>query len=121
MNDNIKLLEMASKKAATDRDFIAYFLSNYIQIEHTSEDVVMTSLNCNVENYYRLGLCRAPNITDENYLDRLNNICVYIGISTLELNKIIKRVYSILQLREVTTTNENSLLMAARDKKKKGK
>jgi hypothetical protein len=51
----------------------------------------------------------------------LNNICVYIGISTLELNKIIKRVYSILQLREATTTNENSLLMAARDKKKKGK
>lgn len=118
MNDKVKLLEMANKKVAGDKEFIAYFLSNYIQIEHITDDVVMTSLNCNAESYYKLGLCKAPSITDESYLDRLNNICTYIGISTLELNKIIKRVSSVLQLRDATT-DEKSLLMAARDKKKK--
>jgi hypothetical protein len=118
MNDKIKLLELANAKAATDEEFIAYFLNHYLKIEQTTTEAVMTILNCNVENYYKLGLCKAPTITDSDYLDRLNNISSYVGISVLELNKIIKRVNTVLQLRNLST-GENAVLMAARDKKKR--
>lgn len=118
MNDKIKLLEFANKKAATDKEFIAYFLNQYLDIEQTTEDAIIAMLNCNTENYYKLGLCKAPNITDNSYLDRLNKISFYVGISSLELNKIIKRVNTVIHLRSIIINSEKHLLIAARDKKK---
>lgn len=119
MSDKVKLLEAANKKVAIDREFIAYFLSSYIEIEHTTKDAIMATLNCDFESYYKLGLCKAPSIYAEDYLDRLNKISSYINISSLELNKILKRVNSVLQFTRAET-DESSYLMAARDKKKKG-
>lgn len=118
MNDKVKILETANKKVATEKEFIAYFVSKYIEIEHITEDTIISTLNCTLENYYKLGLCRTPDINASDYLKRLNNISNYIGISSVELNKIIKRVNSVLQFTE-TKVDESSYLMAARDKNKK--
>lgn len=117
MNDKIKLLELATKKIAANKDFIAYFLDQYQLIEHITEEALMETLQCDIESYYKLGLCKAPSINAKTYLDQLNNISLYIGISSLELNQIIKRVTAVMQLKD--TNADNHYLMAARDKKKK--
>lgn len=117
MNDKIKLLEVANKKIAGNRDFIAFFLMQYLSIANTTADAVMKSLGCEKEGYYKLGLCKTPITTDINYVAELNKIADYIGISNLELGKIIRKVNTILELRN--SDDDNSYLMAARDKKKK--
>lgn len=117
MSDKLKLLEQANKKVATDKDFFAFFLRQYLEIEQIDKEAILSMLNCDNETYNRLGLCKAPGITENDYLVRLNNIFSYLGISVIELNKIIKRVNTVIQLRESNTSN--SYLMAARDKKKK--
>jgi hypothetical protein len=98
MNDKIKLLEVANKNASQDPGFISYFLQKYIAIESSSEPAIIQALNCSIESFYKLGLCHAPDVNSPDYLTRINIICNYIGISAIELNKIIKRVNSITQL-----------------------
>ncbi len=120
MNNKIKFLEVANKKAAEDPAFIAYFLTKFMIIENTSESAIIQLLNCSTESFYKLGLCQAPNVNLPDYLNRINIICSYVGISAIELNKIIKRVNAIMQLTGAPTT-DISYLMAARDKKKKDK
>ena len=116
MNDKIKLLELANKKVEGDGDFIAYFLSRYAEIEKLSQQDMMSALKCSIENYYKLGLCKAPNANSSDFIDELNKVSNYTNISTLELNKIIKRVSTIEKFSQL---NNNPILMAARDKKKK--
>lgn len=120
MSNKIKLLEVANKKAAQDPAFIAYFIAKYMIIENTSESTIIQVFNCSTESFYKLGLCQAPNVNLPDYLSRINTICSYVGVSAIELNKIIKRVNSVTQLTG-SPTNDISYLMAARDKKKKDK
>lgn len=115
MSDKIKLLELANKKITANKEFVAYFLDQYLAIEGTTVEALMEILKCDIESYYKLGLCKIPAVDDKNYLVQLNNVSTYTGISSLELNKIIKRVSAVVELR----SNDNSYLMAARDKKKK--
>ncbi|HVX01395.1 MAG TPA: hypothetical protein VHA52_13310 [Candidatus Babeliaceae bacterium] len=118
MNNKIKLLELANKKIASNKDFIAFFLDQYLSIADTTTDIVMKSLGCDIEGYYKLGLCRAPITTDKSYITDLNKIADYIGVSNLELGKIIRKVDTVVEFRNGNA--DNSYLMAARDKKKKG-
>ena len=110
MNDKIKLLELANKQIASNEAFLAYFLAQYSEIEHVTAEATMEMLECNYENYYKLGLCKAPITTHANYITELNKVADYIGISAIVLNKIIRRVDTIMQLRNSNTEN---YLMAA--------
>jgi hypothetical protein len=121
MSDKLKLLETANRKAASDRGFIAYCLLKYSEIEQKTEQEIISSLNCQLEDYYKLGLCRTPDVNSNDFLLRLNNISSYTHVSAIELNKIIKRVNAVLKFSDANTQVENSYLMAARDKKKKDK
>jgi hypothetical protein len=122
MSDKVRLLELANKKVADDSDFIAYFFTKYSEIEKKSQQEIISTLNCSFENYYKVGLCRIPDINETDFLQRLNNISQYSNISSLELNKIIKRVNSVLKFSDnINLQNTSPFLMAARDKKKKDK
>lgn len=117
MNDKIKLLELANKQIASNEEFVAYFLAQYSEIENATTDTLMEALGCDIESFYKLGLCKAPTAADVNYLTELNKVSDYIGISVIALNKIIRRVDTVMQLRN--SNPENAYLMAARDKNKK--
>lgn len=116
MNDKIKLLELANKQIASNEEFLAYVLNQYSEIEHVTTEAIMEMLECNIESYYKLGLCKAPITAHANYITELNKVTDYVGISAISLNKIIRRVDTIMQLRNSNTEN---YLMAARDKNKK--
>lgn len=113
MNDKLKLLEHAAKYAEKDKEFMAYYLQRFSEVENMSLEKVATSLNCSNEGYFKLGLCRAPD-PNENLIDGLNEIADYIHVSTLELVKIVRRVNVMDKL--TARENSDSLLMAARDK-----
>lgn len=119
MSDKLKLLETANKKASMDKDFVAYYLNRYLDIEQLTEQQIINTLNCPIEDYYKLGLCKAPNVESKNFLQRLTDISTYTRISVIELNKIIKRVNSIEKISTVDIESKPAYLIAARDKNKK--
>jgi hypothetical protein len=114
MSEKIKMLELASNKAANESGFIAYLMKKYLEIENMSEQEILSKLHCTAEDYYKLNLCRIPDINANDYVTRLSKICEYTNTSTLELNKIIKRANSILSLTG-SDAEQKSYLMAARD------
>src|SRR5688572_11923767 len=115
MSDKIKLLEAANKKVADNSEFIAYYLLKYSKIENFSQQDIISILKCSAEDYFKLGLCKAPKIDSSNFIDELNKVSDYTHVSTIELNNIIKRVAT---LEKFSQLNNNSILMAARDKGK---
>jgi len=118
MSDKIKLLELAVKKVSEDHDFMAFYLTRYFQAEKISQQDIISTLNCSLEDYYRLGLCRVPKSNSNNFVEQLNKVSAFTHISALELNKIIKRVHS---LQTFSNINDNPILMAARDRKRGNK
>jgi|GEM_PF-1571210 len=115
MNDKLKLLELANDKIASDSGFMAYVLVQYMSIEAKTREDIIQEISLDMEQYYKLGLCKVPLWGSEGYLDNLNKIAVYVGISSMALNGIIKRVNAVSQFKGGNP--ENSYLMAARDKK----
>lgn len=120
MSEKIKMLELASDKAATDSGFIAYLMKKYLEVENISEQEILSTLHCSVEDYYKLNLCRVPDINANDFVARLNKISEYTNSSAIELNKIIKRANSILRLSG-SDVEQHNYLMAARDKQNKDK
>lgn len=115
MSEKIKILELAANKASSDSGFIAFLIKKYLEFENISEQDVLSTLQCSEEDYYKLNLCRVPDINATDFVSRLNNISKYTNSSAIELNKIIKRANSILRLSG-DQVEQNNYLMAARDK-----
>lgn len=115
MSDKIKILEAAVKKISGEQEFMSFVLNKYMELENMSKSDLISSLKCSIEDYYKLGLCKAPKAGSTDFVDRLNNISQYTHTSVLELNKIIKRVDSISKFSG--NLNNSAWLMAARDKK----
>ena len=115
MNEQLRLLELANKKAANDDEFIGFILKKYAEIESLSEEDVRAKLNCSLEDYYRLSLCKTPEVNSTGFVEQLNRIATHSNVSMMELNTLIKRVVSILKF---SNAGSNSFLMAARDKGK---
>ncbi len=120
MSEKIKMLELASDKAAADSGFIAYMIKKYLEFENISEQEVLSTLHCSEEDYYKLNLCRVPDINASDFVSRLNKISQYTNSSAIELNKIIKRANSILRLSG-SDVEQHNYLMAARDRQNKDK
>lgn len=120
MSEKIKMLELASQKAADDSGFIAYLMKTYLEVENISEQEIQSTLHCSVEDYYKLNLCRVPDVNASDFVIRLNKISQYTNTSAIELNKIIKRANSILRLNG-NDIEQHNYLMAARDKQNKDK
>ena len=114
MNDKLKLFEMANKSIEQDAQFMAFFLKRYLELEKLSQQDICSELKCSIQDYYKLSMCKAPDPEESDYLNRLNKINQYTNASVFALNKIIKRVNTIIKL---SGSMDKSYLMAARDKK----
>jgi hypothetical protein len=115
MSEKIKLLKLASQKATNDSGFIAYLINKYLEIESISEQEIQSTLHCSGEDYYKLNLCRVPDINADDYLLRLTKICQYTNSSIDELNKVIKRANSVLRFT-ASDIEQHNFLVAAREK-----
>lgn len=116
MSDKIRLFELANNELADDREFMAFYLEKFQEIENISQQDICLQLNCSSEEYYKLALCKAPEADSSEFISRLNNIGQHTGISVFGLSSMIKRVNSILSL---SGQSHKNYLMAARDKTKK--
>jgi hypothetical protein len=115
MTEKINLLGMAVNKVSADKSFVAFLMKKYSEYENMSQQNLLSQLGCSEESYYKLCLCKAPDVEATDFLSRLNSISEYAQVSAIELNRIIKRANIILKLSEDEAQAQN-YLMAARDK-----
>lgn len=108
-SNNLKLLENTFRKVSQDKEFIAYYLHRYGELENKKINEIISELNCDEENFYRLGLCNTPN----QNIAELNEISAYVGVSALSILNILKHIDTI---EEFSNTTSDQMLIAARDK-----
>jgi hypothetical protein len=118
MTDKLRLLEHAARKVESDSGFIAYLMKKYLEAENISEQEILLMLECSVEDYYKLSLCRVPDINASDFVIRLNKISQYTNTSSIGLNRILKRANSVLRLSG-SDVEQHNYLIAARDKQNK--
>src|SRR5436190_11765814 len=118
MTDNLRIITHMARKLESDHNFIAYAMKKYGEVEKISEGEICSLLSCSLEDYYKLALCRVPDVNADDFVARLNKISQYGNASIAELNRIIKRVTSIERLG-TGALEQRTYLMAARDKHKK--
>ena len=112
MSTKLNFLKSAITRVENDHEFMAHTLKKYRELEKISELELIETLNCSKEDYYKLALCKVPDISESDFKSRLANISEYVNIDTGKLIKVIKHVQMVLQF----TLNTGSILMAARDK-----
>lgn len=115
MNTKLNFLKSAVINAENDQAFMAYTLKRYRDYEKISESDVIGILNCSIYDYYKLALCKRPEVTEKDFSDQLKAICDYSGIDTEKLLPLIKRVNTLDAFTDAAK-EKAAFLMAARDK-----
>lgn len=115
MTEKVNLLGLAVDKVSSDKSFVAFLMKKYSEYENIPQQNLLSQLRCSEESYYKLCLCKAPDVEASDFLSRLNSISEYSHVSAIELNRVIKRANAILRLSEDEEQARN-FLMAARDK-----
>lgn len=105
--NKFKLLEHTFNKLTADRSFVAYYLEQLAINENKSQNEIIQLLNCSEENYYKLGLCKVPEINAADYISRITKIARYAAVSEDILSNIISPI--------TTDVKPNKLIQAWKD------
>ncbi|MEO6302644.1 MAG: hypothetical protein ABIP51_05690 [Bacteroidia bacterium] len=101
--NKLGLFENTFNKLSGDRAFMAFYLNEVALKENRTQEDMIALLNCSLEDYYKLGLCKAPEI-NEDLNKRIQKIAEYTNTSSLILTNIIKYC-TIEQISESNTKN----------------
>jgi hypothetical protein len=88
--DKLRLLETTFHKLLSDERFIAYYLNRYATTHQLRTTEMMNQLGCNAGDYYRLGLCQAPERSHADYTARLARIAGYAGVPLTLLSAMMQ-------------------------------
>ena len=105
--NKLKLFKNTYDKLCNDRAFMAFYLNEVSLKENRTLEEMTALLNCSVEDYYKLALCKAPEINEDFDL-RIRKIAGYTNTSTIVLSNIIS--YSNGKQKTNTTTSQHIFL-----------
>jgi hypothetical protein len=105
--NKLKLLEHTFNKLTADKSFVAYYLEQLAITENKSKDEIIQLLNCTEENYYKLGLCKAPEINAADYVSRITIIARYATVSEVILSNIVSPVTADVKPNKIIQIWEN--------------
>ncbi|MBA3682073.1 MAG: hypothetical protein H0W73_13080 [Bacteroidetes bacterium] len=88
--NKLKLFEHTYNKLVLDKAFMAYYLDQLILRENKTKEEVFVLLNCLPEDFYKLALCKAPEINAIDFKQRILKIAEYSNTSALILTNIIQ-------------------------------
>ncbi len=86
--NKVKLFKNTYDKLCNDRAFMAFYLHEVSLKENKTPDEMAALLNCSLEDYYKLALCKAPEINSE-FDTRINKIAAYTNSSPIILSNIV--------------------------------
>ncbi len=112
MTTDLNLFKSAIVRVENNHEFMAYTLKKYCEFEQIKESELLKILDCSIEDYCKLALCKVPDMKGPDFGERLTIISEYTNIMASRLTKVIKHVNTVLKF----TTGSGTILMAARDK-----
>jgi hypothetical protein len=115
-----QLLARAFEKAAERPLFIAGDLLLYGSLNGMAATSVSSYLNCTLNGFYRLGLCKKPDSLSPSFRSQVEKIAFYVGAHPQRLGSLLREADSVRAMQAVNPSQLSSpvagFLMAARDK-----
>ena len=120
MNPDTQSRQHIINRMAQQRDFIAWHLRQYREMENLTESELIKLLECDDASFFRLALSKAPDPQKTDFISRVRNIAEYAGVNTVALTRLIRQVSNIESLRStggrVISMQPKAHLLAAREK-----
>lgn len=116
MSDKLLLMKKAFNKLCINKEFMAYFLARYSDLENLTIGQVLLQLKCLEEDYFRLALCKVPFGDTADDFKNTQDLGNYVQVDTSALWQIIKYVNN---LDKLYLESSDRFLMAARQLTKK--
>jgi len=114
MKERTRHLAHAARKAAQREDYLASRFRVYKKTKGVEDVEVARLLDCEIEFYFQLALCRLPNLDKGSFGDRVRHIAKLANASPTALAKIIKHAESVQAFNRPVSTEHKNLLLAAR-------
>jgi len=117
MDTNEQLLAFAAHRVSSDPAFLAYYLVRFQGDQGWTADELQADLRCVGEAYYRLALCRTPDLDSRDAGSRLLRIADYAGADPYRLIAMVRHVRAMDRLRPTENVDRRGgFLLAARDR-----
>lgn len=117
MGNKITHQKFLIKKVSSRKDYFAFFIGQYQQHEQLDDDQIKSFLACSDENFFRLALCRVPDIQADTFAEKIQKIADFTTIPVMKLAQILKRVSGLEVIQQAEEKSyEESFLLAARQK-----
>src|SRR5262245_41177382 len=117
MTDRQDWLQRAAQRCSTLDWSLGMILENYCDLESISRADLATLLGCDSSVLDWLSLCRRP--APETFAREVDQIAKRFGVKQNALSSVVRHVDAI-RVIGLAQKGEPQLLMAARDRKKKG-
>lgn len=114
MEEHTRHLFLAAQKAAEREEYLASRFRVYKETKGVGDEEIARLLDCEIEAYFRLALCRLPNLEKGSFGDRARHIAKFANASPAALAKIIKHAESIQAFNRPVSPEHRNLLLAAR-------
>jgi hypothetical protein len=109
-----KWLERASERSSERGWTLGSVIDEFQRIEGMSRDQVAAFLGCNADTLAWLSLCRKP--APEQFAEEVSRVAERFQVDTAKLAQLVRRTEAIAVLRKVKAPDEETLLLAARDR-----
>lgn len=114
MEEHTRHLALAVQKAAERENYLASRFSVYKKTKDIGDEEIARLLDCEIEAYFRLALCRLPYLEKGSFGDRVRHIAKFANASPVALAKIIKHAESVQAFNRPVSSEYRNLLLAAR-------
>lgn len=108
------MVEILVNKIANDKQYLAWYFFQYMDIEKKSLPELFRQLNVDENRFFKLAMCKAPSAQKEDFSYRLKRIADFAEINIFPLVQIIRSVESSISFNDADAINTS--LMAARQK-----
>lgn len=116
-------MQLLARKASEKGQFLGRILTNYAEENGLEMSDVASRLKCPPENVSILALCKIPRSSTQFFGLDVRSISDYAGCDAGELANLLRECSTLEAMRKVggASDSNDGMLMAARDKKGRGK
>lgn len=113
-----QLLAKLSYAAAGRASTMAYNLAEFQKANRFDDATLLTILRCDIDGLRRLRLCRAIDIDQADFRDRVKKVSLYSGCDQDRLVWVLRWVASVVAMRDQHQHDDSGIqaMMAARRK-----
>jgi len=113
---NVNMSQIMLNKLSQRQDYFAWYLSQYKINENHNTEQMINFLQTSEKDIERLSMCRVPNSKAFDFMQKIKVIANFTNVDSFKLIMVIRKVESILALRN-NSTAATQMLLAAREKK----